>query len=591
MNTALRRGTSIAAAAALAGGLLLVAGSATAATGSVTTNTPFTASCHVRELDGAANPITFNETLGSGVTVTAPETVAPGETFTYRIQPNEMKTHSGGHSSRNVVHWARIKFDFDIPAGVEFVDAQLVSGSAYGLGSDSAAPSVTRIDDAGNPSTTGTHLRISGQNQTTGNAPGSEGRKSGGIIVGANTAFRLPAVDVTVRAGAAGTEIKPMLRVNDPGSANYDDAKNALTFVQREEDKTVFKVNYWERYNCSPRDKKDNGLNAGGQALTTVYVTQPTTTTVAAPSTIQASTPTDLVATVSPAPVTGNVQFRINGQNVGSPVAPGEDGTARLPHTFHTAGSYRVSAAFQGVNGFQSSTAEDATVNVTPAPVPKQTDTVVTVPSDAKTGAAVTLKAKVAPVPSGGTVQFKDGSTNIGVPVAVGTDGVAILEHRFGSAGTKNITAQYSGATGFAASIALQQPLIVSDPAPSDIETSTELSAPGTATRGALVELSATVAPSPGGGSVQFYDGKRLIGEPVAVGPDGVARMSYAFPAAGEHRITAVFNGRTGFGASTSPESLVTVTEPSGGGGDGGGEGTGSLGSLSIFGSLSRFGS
>ncbi|XGU18286.1 hypothetical protein ACETU7_20545 [Rhodococcus sp. 3Y1] len=108
-----------------------------------------------------ASPITFNETLGSGVTITAPTTAAPGETVTYRVQPNEMKTNSGGHASRGVVHWARIKYDFDIPSGVEFVSSQLVADSAYGLGSDSATPTVTRIDDGGNPSASGTHLRIS----------------------------------------------------------------------------------------------------------------------------------------------------------------------------------------------------------------------------------------------------------------------------------------------------------------------------------------------------------------------------------------------------------------------------------------------
>lgn len=577
MSTVLRRGTSIATIAALAGGVLLVAGQATAAAGTVEKNASFTMSCHVRELDGAASPITFNETLGSGVTVSAPETVAPGETFTYRLQPNQMKAHSGGHASRGVVHWARIKFDFDIPAGAEFVDAQLVGGTAYGLGSDSATPTVTRIDDEGNPSATGTHLRISGSNQTTGNGPSSAGRSSGGIIVGANTTFRLPAVDVTVKAGAAGSEIKPMLRVSDPGSANYDDYKNALTFVQREKD--VFGVHYWERYNCSPRDNRSSGLNAGGQALTTVYVTQPTTTAVEMPSTIQANTPTELVAAVSPAPVTGNVQFRIDGQDVGALVAPGPDGKARLPHTFFTAGSYRVAAAFQGVNGFQSSNSTEATVTVTPAPVVMQTDTVVTVPSEAKTGTPITLKAKVAPTPTGGTVQFKDGSSDIGGPLTVGPDGTVTLEHTFAAPGVKYVTAQYSGATGFAASIAPAKTVTVSDPAPTDVTTSTSLTAPSAAEVNAAVELSATVSPNPGGGSVQFYDGDQLIGEPVTVGVDGVARLSFAFASPGDHQMTAVFNGRTGFAVSTSAPSVVTVTENSGGG-DGG-----SLAGSSGFGS------
>ena len=179
----------------------------------------FTTACHVREMDGCASPITFNETLGSGVTITAPTTAAPGETITYRVQPNEMKANSGGHAAVESCIGPVSSTTSTIPSGVEFVSSQLVADSAYGLGSDSATPTVTRIDDGGNPSASGTHLRISGSNRTTGNGPSSAVRSSDGIIVGANTKFRLPAVDVTVKAGAAGTEIKPSLRVSDPGSA------------------------------------------------------------------------------------------------------------------------------------------------------------------------------------------------------------------------------------------------------------------------------------------------------------------------------------------------------------------------------------
>ena len=42
---------------------------------------------------------------------------------------------------------------------------------------------------------------------------------------------------------------------------------------------------------------------------------------------------------MDPAPVNGNVQFRVDGADVGTPVTPGADGTARLPHTFFTAGT------------------------------------------------------------------------------------------------------------------------------------------------------------------------------------------------------------------------------------------------------------
>ncbi|MEU4059450.1 MULTISPECIES: Ig-like domain-containing protein [Rhodococcus] len=581
MNSKLLRGSAIATVSVLAGGLFSIVGGGIASAAPETKSVAFTTACHVREMDGVASPITFNETLGSGVTITAPTTAAPGETVTYRVQPNEMKTNSGGHASRGVVHWARIKYDFDIPSGVEFVSSQLVADSAYGLGSDSATPTVTRIDDGGNPSASGTHLRISGSNRTTGNGPSSAVRSSDGIIVGANTKFRLPAVDVTVKAGAAGTEIKPSLRVSDPGSANYDDDRNALTFVQREKD--VFTVNYWERYNCSPRDNRNSGLNAGGQALTTIYVSQPTTTTIQMPGSIQASTPTELVAKVDPAPVNGNVQFRVDGADVGTPVTPGADGTARLPHTFFTAGTARVSATFQGVNGFQSSNSTEAMVTVTAAPVVKQTDTAVNVPTDAKTGVSVSLRAQVTPTPAGGTLQFKDGAADIGAPIPVGADGKATLEHAFTSAGSHAVSAYYSGATGFMPSMASAQTVTVSDPAPSDVTTSTSLAAPATTKQNVAAELSATVTPNPGGGSVQFYDGDQPIGQPVVVGVDGVARLTHTFASTGDHRIKASYAGRSGFTQSASDESVVKVSAAPDDGGNGG---SGSLGSLGgLFGS------
>lgn len=555
----------------------MVAGGTLASADAATTSVGFTTSCHVREVDGAASPITFNETLGSGVTVTAPATATPGQTLTYRLQPNEMKANSGGHASRWVVHWARIKYDFDIPVGVEFVKSELVVNSAYGLGSDSATPAVTQIDDNGNPSAAGTHLRISGLNRTIGNGPNSAVRSSDGIIVGANTKFRLPAIDVTVKAGAAGTEINPSVRVSDSGSANYDNDKNPLTFVQREKD--VFGVKYWERYNCSPRDNSSSSLNAGGQPLTTIYVSQPTTTTMQMPESVPASTPTELVANVGPAPVRGNVQFRINGVDFGSPVAPGPDGVARLPHTFYTAGTTQVSAAFQGVNGFLSSSSTESAVTVTAAPLVKQTDTVVTVPGDAKTGTSVTLKAQVSPLPTAGTLQFKDGAANIGDPITVSADGSATLEHAFTSAGTHAVSAYYSGATGFKPSMTPAQSVIVSDPAPSDVTTSTSLNVPASASakQSAAVELSVTVAPNPSGGSVQFNDGDQPIEESVVAGADGVARMTHTFTSIGDHRITAVFNGRAGFTQSISDESIVSVSSTPG---DGGADGNGSLGGL-----------
>jgi hypothetical protein len=76
------------------------------------------------------------------------------------------------------------------------------------------------------------------------------------------------------------------------------------------------------------------------------------------------------------------------------------------------------------------------------------TTTTVQAPSTATTGQAVNLQATVSPQPNGGTVQFKDNGTDIGSPAQL-SGGAASLLYTFTTAGTHNITAVYSGTTGY----------------------------------------------------------------------------------------------------------------------------------------------
>ncbi|XGU18682.1 Ig-like domain-containing protein [Rhodococcus sp. 3Y1] len=72
------------------------------------------------------------------------------------------------------------------------------------------------------------------------------------------------------------------------------------------------------------------------------------------------------------------------------------------------------------------------------------TTTAVTSGASATIGQSTDLIAQVSPAPTGGTVQFKDGGTDIGAPVAV-VNGVATLPHTFTAAGDHSITAVYDG--------------------------------------------------------------------------------------------------------------------------------------------------
>ncbi|ANQ74899.1 beta strand repeat-containing protein [Rhodococcus sp. 008] len=550
------RRSSAVVVAALVGGVLVAGGVASAAPTSspaVENSIGFKLGCDGYEHLAVDIADVFHST---GVTVSAPEKVVAGSTFTYRVQPNVMSVPTGGHAGRSVGKWTRLKYDFDIPAGVSLVDAQVVAGTSSNL--SGVTPSVIRINDGGSPDGAGTHLRISGNNQTAdsnnkgGNGPSTSKNSDGGIEVGAGKTFRLPAIDVTVVAGAAGSTVQPKLRATDGDSGAFNSPKNAFTFLQYE---TLW-PGYWERYNCSPRDSSGGGLNAGGQALATVNVVSQaaTSTTVTSGAAATVGQSTDLVAQVSPAPTGGTVQFKDGGTDIGAPVAV-VNGVATLPHTFTAAGDHSITAVYDGVLEFLTSTSPARTVSVAAADV--QTTASLTVPSSAVEQTSVALTANISPAANGGTVQFKDGGIDIGGPIAV-TGGAATLDHTFTTAGSHSITAVYSGTAGFGGSTAQAQTIEISS---SSLSTTTTLQVPATAVTGTAVDLTATVAPSNAVGSVQFKSNGAAIGSPVTVA-GGSAILSHAFSVAGAQSVTADFTAAAGFVSSSASARTVTVSDP-----------------------------
>ncbi|QEM29590.1 Ig-like domain repeat protein [Rhodococcus qingshengii] len=551
------RRSSAVVVAALVGGVLVAGGVASAAPTSspaVENSIGFKLGCDGYEHLAVDIADVFHST---GVTVSAPEKVVAGSTFTYRVQPNVMSVPTGGHAGRSVGKWTRLKYDFDIPAGVSLVDAQVVAGTSSNL-SGVTPSSVIRINDGGSPDGAGTHLRISGNNQTAdsnnkgGNGPSTSKNSDGGIEVGAGKTFRLPAIDVTVVAGAAGSTVQPKLRATDGDSGAFNSPKNAFTFLQYE---TLW-PGYWERYNCSPRDSSGGGLNAGGQALATVNVVSQaaTSTTVTSGAAATVGQSTDLVAQVSPAPTGGTVQFKDGGTDIGAPVAV-VNGVATLPHTFTAAGDHSITAVYDGVLEFLTSTSPARTVSVAAAVV--QTTASLTVPSSAVEQTSVALTANISPAANGGTVQFKDGGIDIGGPIAV-TGGAATLDHTFTTTGSHSITAVYSGTAGFGGSTAQAQTIEISS---SSLSTTTTLQVPATAVTGTAVDLTATVAPNNAVGTVQFKSNGTAIGSPVTV-TGGVATLSHSFDVAGAQSVTADFTAGAGFVSSSASAQAVTVSDP-----------------------------
>jgi hypothetical protein len=119
------------------------------------------------------------------------------------------------------------------------------------------------------------------------------------------------------------------------------------------------------------------------------------------------------------------------------------------------------------------------------------------------TGTNVILTATESPA-AAGSVQFKDGSTNLGSPVAVNGSGVATLTQAFSTTGAHNLSAVFTptDTAAFGASTGT----LTENVNPPATPTTTTLAVTQDGTAGHDVKLVATVSPSAAVGAVSFYD-------------------------------------------------------------------------------------
>lgn len=282
-----------------------------------------------------------------------------------------------------------------------------------------------------------------------------------------------------------------------------------------------------------------------------------TTMTLQAPSSAVQGTPVALTTWLDPAHATGTVQFKENGAPIGSPVSV-DGGTAQLSYAFTQLGNRAITAEFTGGKGFGNSVSQTRSIFVS-APVPQDvtTTTTLTAPATAQTGQQVTLTANLDPANAAGSVQFKDGNTNIGGPVAV-SNGKAIAQTTFATAGQRSITAVFTGSAGFKSSTSEAQTVSVSNAV---TQTTLTVSAPSAAQTGSAVTLSAAVNPANASGTVQFTDGGANIGAPVQVS-GGVVSLQHTFTTGGAHTIGATFTAAAGFTDATASPQTVQVSVP-----------------------------
>ncbi|WP_241566232.1 Ig-like domain-containing protein [Prescottella agglutinans] len=305
------------------------------------------------------------------------------------------------------------------------------------------------------------------------------------------------------------------------------------------------------------------GFTNSSAAAQSVTVTDPdveTSLTVSVPGTATTGTSVDLTATVDPSNAQGTVQFTDNGAPIGNPVAV-VNGVATLPHAFTAAGERSIGASFTGGPGFTDSSA-GTNGSITVSDPVQQTALSVAAPATAETGQQVDLSATVTPSNAQGTVQFSVNGAPVAAPVAVSA-GTATLPYAFDAAGSFEVTAEFTGATGFTNSTASGQTVTVTDPVIPDIATSTLIGVPPTATTGVETTLSVTVnaqSATPTG-SVQFQDNGSPIGSAVVLA-NGSGSLAHTFSTVGTHQITAVYTPDAGFAGSTSTQRPIVVSAP-----------------------------
>ena len=174
-------------------------------------------------------------------------------------------------------------------------------------------------------------------------------------------------------------------------------------------------------------------------------------------------------ATVIPASgsgETGTVQFRIDGNNAGSPVSLSGN-TATYTTLTLSAGSHSVVAVYSGDSNFAASTSPPLTQNVTNSGT---TTAVASSGSPTIVGQSVTFTATVTPASGGGetgTVQFQIDGGDAGGPVPLSGNTATYTTSAL-SAGSNSIVAVYSGDNNFPGSVS---PVFTQTVAPSSATT------------------------------------------------------------------------------------------------------------------------
>jgi Bacterial Ig-like domain (group 3)/FG-GAP-like repeat len=226
----------------------------------------------------------------------------------------------------------------------------------------------------------------------------------------------------------------------------------------------------------------------------------PLTSTTALQTSLSTATPgaaVTLTASVSGTNPTGSVSFAANGNALGTEVLV--NGTATLPTSFANAGSYTVTATYEGDSNNTASISAAVAITITAG---TSATTLQASPSAGNVNGQITLKASVTGDSPTGSVSFAAGSNSLGT--ATLTNGVATLQTSFAAAGSYTVTATYKGDQNNSPSTSSGVTIVIAAPDFTIAATPTS----GSITPGQTATFTFTVSPVGGfAGTVKFSCG------------------------------------------------------------------------------------
>lgn len=187
------------------------------------------------------------------------------------------------------------------------------------------------------------------------------------------------------------------------------------------------------------------GTSTSSPVILTVYSRATTTALTVTPSTVNVGDTATLVAVVSPtggaSTPTGTVTFNQNGTPIATVSLSG--GSATLGTSFDTAGTYTLTATYNGDVSHDASTSPGESLTVVGLSI--TTTTLVVGQNPIAVGIAEDLTATVvgATMGASGTITFYDGTTVIGSSPYSGSS--VSISVNFTNVGTHALVAQYSG--------------------------------------------------------------------------------------------------------------------------------------------------